>query len=51
MIGYRVPVLDKGWIELQDLMGDDNAAVALRARHRSSVIAKGWSRIGNCCSI
>ena len=28
MIGKRVPVLDKGWIELQDLMGDDNAIVA-----------------------
>lgn len=28
MIGTRVPVLDKGWIELQDLMGDDNAIVA-----------------------
>ena len=24
----RVPVLDKGWIELQDLMGDDGAIVA-----------------------
>lgn len=28
MIGRRVPVLDKGWIELQDVMGDDNAIVA-----------------------
>ena len=28
MIGTRAPVLDKGWIELQDLMGDDNAIVA-----------------------
>jgi thymidylate synthase (FAD) len=28
MIGKRVPVLDKGWVELQDLMGDDNAIVA-----------------------
>jgi thymidylate synthase (FAD) len=28
MIGTRVPVLDKGWIELQDLMGDDNAIVS-----------------------
>lgn len=28
LIGTRVPVLDKGWIELQDVMGDDNAVVA-----------------------
>jgi thymidylate synthase (FAD) len=28
IIGRRVPVLDKGWIELQDMMGDDNAIVA-----------------------
>ena len=28
MIGTQVPVLDKGWIELQDLMGDDNAIVS-----------------------
>lgn len=28
LIGNRVPVLDKGWIELQDVMGDDNAIVA-----------------------
>lgn len=28
MIGTRVPVLDKGWIELQDVMGDDNAIVS-----------------------
>lgn len=28
LIGTRVAVLDKGWIELQDLMGDDNAIVA-----------------------
>ncbi len=28
LIGKRVPVLDKGWIELQDVMGDDNAIVA-----------------------
>jgi len=28
MIDKRVPVLDQGWIELQDLMGDDNAIVA-----------------------
>ena len=27
LIGTRVPVLDKGWIELQDLMGDDLAIV------------------------
>jgi len=27
LIGKRVPVLDKGWIELQDLMGDDLAVV------------------------
>jgi len=27
LIGQRVPVLDKGWIELQDLMGDDLAIV------------------------
>ena len=27
LIGKRVPVLDKGWIELQDLMGDDLAIV------------------------
>ncbi len=25
LIGKRVPVLDKGWIELQDMMGDDLA--------------------------
>lgn len=24
----RIPVLDKGWIELQDVMGDDNAIVS-----------------------
>jgi thymidylate synthase (FAD) len=28
LIGTRVSVLDKGWIELQDVMGDDNAIVA-----------------------
>lgn len=28
MIGKQVKVLDKGWIELQDVMGDDNAIVA-----------------------
>jgi len=28
LIGKRVAVLDKGWIELQDVMGDDNAIVA-----------------------
>jgi thymidylate synthase (FAD) len=28
LIGRRVAVLDKGWVELQDLMGDDNAVVA-----------------------
>jgi thymidylate synthase (FAD) len=28
LIGKRVPVLDKGWIELQDVMGDDNAIVS-----------------------
>lgn len=28
LISTRVPVLDKGWIELQDLMGDDNAIVS-----------------------
>jgi thymidylate synthase (FAD) len=28
LLGKRVPVLDKGWIELQDVMGDDNAIVA-----------------------
>lgn len=28
LIGKRVDVLDKGWIELQDVMGDDNAIVA-----------------------
>ena len=27
-IGTRVEVLDKGWIELQDVMGDDNAIVS-----------------------
>lgn len=27
LLGRRVPVLDKGWIELQDLMGDDLAIV------------------------
>ncbi len=27
LIGHRVPVLDKGWIELHDLMGDDLAIV------------------------
>jgi thymidylate synthase ThyX len=27
LIGKRVPVLDKGWVELQDLMGDDLAIV------------------------
>ena len=27
-IGKRVEVLDKGWIELQDVMGDDNAIVS-----------------------
>lgn len=27
LIGRRVPVLDQGWIELQDLMGDDLAIV------------------------
>ncbi|MBX7212422.1 MAG: FAD-dependent thymidylate synthase [Thermoflexales bacterium] len=28
LIGKRVPVLDKGWIELQDVMGDDMAIVS-----------------------
>ncbi len=28
MNAKRVPVLDKGWIELQSMMGDDNAIVA-----------------------
>ena len=28
VIGHRVEVLDKGWVELQDVMGDDNAIVA-----------------------
>lgn len=27
LLGKRVPVLDKGWIELQDMMGDDLAIV------------------------
>jgi len=27
LLGRRVPVLDKGWVELQDLMGDDLAIV------------------------
>jgi thymidylate synthase (FAD) len=27
LIGKRVEVLDKGWIELQDIMGDDLAIV------------------------
>ena len=27
LIGHRVEVLDKGWIELQDVMGDDLAIV------------------------
>ena len=27
-LGQRVDVLDKGWVELQDVMGDDNAIVA-----------------------
>ena len=27
LLGRRVPVLDKGWIELQDMMGDDRAIV------------------------
>ena len=27
LIGKRVPVLDKGWIEIQDIMGDDLAIV------------------------
>ena len=27
LVGKRVPVLDKGWIELQDMMGDDLAIV------------------------
>ncbi len=27
LIGRRVDVLDKGWIELQDVMGDDLAIV------------------------
>ena len=27
-LGKRVDVLDKGWIELQDVMGDDNAIVS-----------------------
>ena len=27
LLNRRVPVLDKGWIELQDLMGDDLAIV------------------------
>ena len=27
-LGKRVDVLDKGWVELQDVMGDDNAIVA-----------------------
>ncbi len=27
LIGHRVAVLDKGWVELQDLMGDDLAIV------------------------
>ena len=27
LLGKRVPVLDKGWIELQDVMGDDLAIV------------------------
>lgn len=28
LIGQRVPVLDKGWVELQDVMGDDQAIVS-----------------------
>ena len=28
VIGHRVEVLDKGWVELQDVMGDDNAIVS-----------------------
>ena len=27
-LGKRVDILDKGWVELQDVMGDDNAIVA-----------------------
>jgi len=27
LIGKRVSVLDKGWVELQDMMGDDLAIV------------------------
>ncbi len=27
LIGQHVPVLDKGWVELQDVMGDDLAIV------------------------
>ena len=27
LLGRRVPVLDQGWIELQDVMGDDLAIV------------------------
>ncbi len=42
MIGTRVPVLDKGWIELQDLMGDDNAIVAAAAH----VVPRRKQRVG-----
>ena len=48
MIGTRVPVLDKGWIELQDLMGDDNAIVsaARTSFPRSSMVAVPMPKSG-----
>lgn len=43
LLGKRVPVLDKGWIELQDLMGDD-LAIANAARVSFLGESKGSER-------
>lgn len=35
MIGKRIPLLDQGWIELQDVMGDDHSIIeAARASYQ-----------------
>jgi len=47
LLGKRVPVLDKGWVELQDLMGDDLAIVNAS---RFSARAKAARKIKGCCS-
>lgn len=43
LMDKRVPVLDKGWIELQDVMGDDMAIVSA-ARTSFLGDSKGWEK-------